>query len=170
MKLQDDVSLRPLRADDVEALAEATLGNMNWREERFTREQIAERANIVPYSRLVPDRGDFGFVAERAARVVGVVWLQFRPHDQPGYGYVDESIPELSIWVHGSERRKGLGRALTRAALEETRTRQLAAVSLSVEADNFARHLYADEGFVAVPGREADGVMLWHADATRDSR
>ncbi len=33
-------------------------------------------------------------------------------------------------------------------------------MSLSVEADNFARNLYLAEGFVPVAGREKDGVML----------
>jgi hypothetical protein len=30
-----------------------------------------------------------------------------------------------------------------------------------VEAGNYARKLYRAEGFIDVPGREADGVMVW---------
>lgn len=100
-------------------------------------------------------------MAERGPFVTGVVWLQFSPDTDPGYGFVNEETPELSIWVRDIERGRGLGRRLLRAAILETQRRNLSAVSLSVEAGNPAKELYASEGFTNVPGREADGIMLW---------
>jgi len=57
-------------------------------------------------------------------------------------------------------RGQGIGRALTRAAMDEGRRRGITKVSLSVEDDNPSRFLYLSEGFVPVPGGEEDGVML----------
>ncbi len=153
--------MRHLGAHERDILVVATLGNLNWCDERFSRDDITSRSEFARYTRLLPARGDFGYVAERNAEANGVVWLQFHPCDDAGYGFVNEGIPELSIWVCSTWRGKGLGRTLIREALREARKRKLPAVSLSVEADNFAKKLYLDEGFVDVPGRDADGVMLW---------
>lgn len=157
------VAIRPLRADDHELLVEATLGNLNWLEERFTRSDVLTRTEFVRYTRLVPARGDFGLVANRNSETVGVAWLQFHPGSDAGYGFVDAETPEASLWVRDTERGKGIGRILIREAIGEARKRGLSRISLSVEPDNFAKHLYSTEGFVNVPGREADGVMLWNA-------
>ena len=83
------------------------------------------------------------------------------PPDDPGYGFLDEDTPEVSLWVREDWRGRGLGRALLRRAQDDARTRQVPRISLSVEADNYAKKLYLAEGFVDVPGREADGVMAW---------
>lgn len=56
-----------------------------------------------------------------------------------------------------------MGRHLLRLAKTEARRRGIAAVSLSVESGNFAKHLYQDEGFQPVQGRDRDGVMIWAA-------
>jgi hypothetical protein len=37
-------------------------------------------------------------------------------------------------------------------------------MSLSVEAGNFAKHLYETEGFRDVRGREHDGVLIWSSE------
>ncbi len=61
----------------------------------------------------------------------------------------------------------GVGRRLLRASKDAAAARGLAALSLSVEDGNHARHLYESEGFADVPGREADGVMLWRTGTLR---
>lgn len=155
------VAIRPLLSDERELLVVATLGNLNWPGERFTRDDITGGTEFVQYTLLVPDRGDFGFVAEAGSAAVGVVWLQFHPRTDAGYGFVDETTPELSVWVRSPERGRGIGRALLCEALREAGARRLASVSLSVEVENPAKRLYAGEGFADVPGRETDGVMLW---------
>ena len=67
----------------------------------------------------------------------------------------------MSLWVRNDWRGRGLGRALLRQAQDDARVRRVPRMSLSVEADNYAKELYLAEGFVDVPGREADGVMAW---------
>ncbi|GAA1371529.1 GNAT family N-acetyltransferase [Luteococcus sanguinis] len=153
-------TLRPLRADEQDLLQRATLGNMNWCGERFTMSDVLTRPEFAHYTRIHPERGDFGVVAERGGVVVGVCWAQLLPADDRGYGFVDEATPETSLWVEPGSRGRGHGRRLLEALIASARTAGLQRLSLSVEGENHARGLYESLGFVAVAGREDDGVML----------
>jgi GNAT superfamily N-acetyltransferase len=157
------VRVRELRSDDESLLFTATLGNMNWREPRFTEQEIRERIEFRHYFEVQFDRGDFGWIAEDESVPVGAAWAQFLPRDDAGYGFVDERIPEVSLWVSADHRRMGIGRALLRRLQATASARHVAVLSLSVEPDNHARQLYLSEGFIPVPGREEDGVMVWPA-------
>lgn len=156
-----DVITRPLETEDEPLLAHATLGNLNWSEERFTERDLKSRSEFGHYTQLAPERGDFGLVAECADEVVGVAWALFLPADDPGYGFLDESTPEMSLWVRDDSRGRGVGTLLLRQLQQEAETRRIARLSLSVEADNYAKQLYASEGFTQIAGREQDGVMVW---------
>ena len=89
-----------------------------------------------------------------------MAWAVFLPSSDPGYGFVDEHTPEVSLWVDGTVRGQGLGRTLLQALIRETVLRGIGQLSLSVEADNYAKTFYTSEGFEDVPGGEADGIML----------
>lgn len=155
-----DAHLRALRADERDLLISATVGAMNWCGPRFTREDVVTRPEFAHYTRLVPSRGDRGIVADHAGSI-GAAWALFLPPDDAGYGYIDERTPELCLWVDAAHRGHGVGRALLRALAADLASRGVPRVSLSVEDGNdVARDLYLAEGFVAVPGREADGVMI----------
>ena len=154
------VILRPLFATETGLLERATLGNINWCGQRFTMDDVRRTPEFAHYTRPDPLRGDFGIVAERDEEALGVVWALFLPADHPGFGFVDEATPELSLWVDEAERRKGIGRSLMGAALTEARERGAAQISLSVEEGNFSKDLYTSFGFTDVPGLEANGVML----------
>ena len=155
------MDLRPITDDDVPLLVVATAGNLNWSEQRFTEADVRTRPEFRHYTRLVAGRGDFGFVAVRADVPVGVGWALFLPADDPGYGFVDEGVPEISLWVRTDARGSGVGRMLLRRLQREAAVRRIPRLTLSVEEGNPAVRLYASEGFVPVLGREADGVMLW---------
>jgi RimJ/RimL family protein N-acetyltransferase len=164
-------SVRPLRADESSLLRTATLGNVNWADERLGMRDVLERPELAHYTRIEPARGDFGVVAERSGVAVGVAWAVFLPGADPGYGFVDEQTPELSLWVAERVRGQGAGRRLLRALLGEARARGVPGVSLSVEHGNaVAAGLYRAEGFRPVPGRERDGVMLWSGGLRPESR
>jgi ribosomal protein S18 acetylase RimI-like enzyme len=102
--------------------------------------------------------GDLGFAALEAGpgRAVGAAWLRLPPADDPGYGWVDEHTPELSVALLPGYRGQGLGSRLIAALLEEARGR-FGAVSLSVQADNAAKGLYERLGFKTV---KEDGTNL----------
>jgi GNAT superfamily N-acetyltransferase len=154
-------SFRLLRATDGALLTTVTLGNLNWCRERFSVIDLSTRPEFSHYTILEPQRGDFGWVAESGKEATGVVWAQYLPPDDPGYGFLAEDTPEVSLWVRDDWRGRGLGRALLRRMQDGARARRVPRISLSVEADNYAKKLYLAEGFVEAPGLESDGVMVW---------
>lgn len=91
--------------------------------------------------------GDDGLIARVGCRRVGAVWVRTFDDTNHGYGYVDESTPELSIAVVDEHRGCGIGRCLMAAMLVQLRLQGNGQVSLSVETDNPARLLYESMGF-----------------------
>lgn len=113
---------------------------------------IVEAPNLAHYVRHWGQQpGDLGFAAVENAtgRPVGAAWLrQFSALD-PGYGFVDEDTPELSVAMLPDVRGQGLGSRLLEALLQAA-GQKFAAVSLSVSADNRAKGLYERLGFARV--------------------
>lgn len=134
--------------DTVALLTEATFFNVNWTgEERVSAAEVAAEPALAHYTQLDRARGDFGLVAEVDGAVVGVVWLLFLDSTDPGYGYVADGVPELSVCVWPGYRGVGLGGLLLDAALSTAREHGHRRISLSVEDGNPARRLYRARGF-----------------------
>ena len=95
--------------------------------------------------------GDMGFAAVEADgdAPLGAVWLRLFSDQKPGYGFVDEETPELTIAVTPAARGKGIGSALLRRVLEAAAERY-GAISLSIWPENPAYRLYQRFGFEAV--------------------
>ncbi|MEU2030918.1 GNAT family N-acetyltransferase [Nocardia amamiensis] len=96
---------------------------------------------------------DRGVVGGTAAQPEGAAWLRLFTSENPGYGYIGDTIPELAIAVAPAARGTGLGTALLTRLLADARSRY-PAVSLSVRAENPARRLYTRIGFTDVAGSE----------------
>lgn len=95
--------------------------------------------------------GDAGVIAEdTAGRPLGAAWYRLFPETEPGYGFVDPGIPELSIGVEADARGQGIGTALLEALIERARAEDFPSLSLSVEEDNPAVRLYERAGFRTV--------------------
>jgi ribosomal protein S18 acetylase RimI-like enzyme len=94
--------------------------------------------------------GDLGIVAEQNTESLGAAWWRYFPSSAPGYGFLDEATPELSIAVLPGHRGRGIGTALLKALESEARERGLDRLSLSVERENPAVALYKRVGFRAV--------------------
>jgi GNAT superfamily N-acetyltransferase len=106
--------------DDRELLCTSTLANVNWSgEQRFTHRDVDERPDLRHYTLFRPDRGHLGFVAEVQGLVVGVTWALFLDGDDPGYGFVADGVPELSLSVWSGYRGQGVGGELLRLAFTE---------------------------------------------------
>ena len=99
---------------------------------------------------------DFGFVVEAHGEPVGAVWMRFFDPADPGYGFVDEQTPELSIGVLDGFRGRGIGCMLMQAAVDAADS----ALSLSVEDGNGAIRLYEEFGFVPVGRVGGSATML----------
>lgn len=154
------VRLRRLLAVDRDVLVLATLANVNWCGPRLERADIEGTPALRHYVDLVTGRGDWGHVAEVDGRPLGVTWALFLDHREPGYGFVADGIPELSISVASDARGQGVGRLLMAAVLAEAGARAPLGISLSVESGNPARAWYERLGFApAGPGYD-DGTLL----------
>ena len=116
----------------------------------------------VPLERYVAGwgrPGDEALVAIDEFQPVGAAWYRLFPPDEPGYGFVDDGTPELTIAIVPSRRGRGLGRGLLEGLLAQARDDGFARISLSVEPDNDAIHLYEHHGFAKVGERAGAWVM-----------
>ncbi len=102
----------------------------------------------LPVARYVTNwgrKGDSGLMALAGISPVGAAWYRLFPRDEPGFGFVDEETPELTIAVVPSRRHEGFGRQLMSALLDRAREEGYGALSLS--ADKQQTGLYERYGF-----------------------
>ena len=84
-------------------------------------------------------------------RRIGAAWYRLMTPENPGYGFLDASTPELAIGVVPEARGRGVGGALLPAIMDVARARGFGALSLSVRRENtVAARLYERNGFVKV--------------------
>lgn len=104
--------------------------------------------------------GDRGLIAvlEDERTLVGTVWLRRFKSNNPGYGYINDSIPELSIAVLPKYCGRGIGTKLLTKLLSQVKDRY-SAVSLSVSPNNPAFRLYCRLGFKVII-RQNDSLIM----------
>ncbi len=154
------VVMRPAAPTDDLFLAPLLAVAADWRPGAVRRplESVLAGPALAHYVAGWPRPGDFGVVAEDAqGEPIGAAWCRCFPATDPGYGFVVPDVPEVSVGVVAAARGGGVGRALMVRVIEDATARGIDQLSLSVEVDNFARHLYADLGFEVVA--EADGAV-----------
>jgi GNAT superfamily N-acetyltransferase len=116
----------------------------------------------IPLTRYVDNwgrAGDTALVATETGHRVGAAWFRSFRAAEPGYGFVDEETPELTISVVPSRRKHGVGQELLDALLAKAREEGHTAVSLSVERDSPAVKFYERNGFEQV-GEAAGGLVM----------
>jgi ribosomal protein S18 acetylase RimI-like enzyme len=105
--------------------------------------------------------GDTALIAVEEGFPVGAGWFRMFRKDQPGYGFVDERTPELTIAVVPSRRNRGIGDALLTALCDQARAEGHSAISLSVERDNDPLlRFYEQHGFAVVAEHHGDTLTL----------
>jgi [ribosomal protein S18]-alanine N-acetyltransferase len=103
--------------------------------------------------------GDAGLVAWENGPI-GAAWYRLFKANAPGFGFVDEDTPELTIAVVPSRRGGGLGGDLMQALLDRARAEGYHSISLSAEKG--MTKLYERSGFR--PVEEKDGTVTMKAD------
>jgi ribosomal protein S18 acetylase RimI-like enzyme len=159
------VTLRDARAEDASFLADMLVVAADWRGNRTPRgaDDILRIPEFAHYIVGWPRPGDCGVVAEDR-KPVGAAWFRFLPLRDRGFGYIADAIPEITIGVRQEHRGRGIGERLLRRLLDRARDTNISAVSLSVEDDNPATHLYERLGFVQVHHAEGAATMVIHLD------
>ncbi|MGY4644164.1 N-acetyltransferase family protein [Cellulomonas sp. URHB0016] len=155
--------LRDATDDDRDLLLDLLLEAYNWTgEPRFTREWLTTDPHTARYLDGWKRPDDLGLVAvDHAGAALGAVWARTLPASAPGFGYVADDVPELSMAVLPGARGRGVGAALLAGILDRARDAGRSAVSLSVEDGNtVARSLYERHGFVVVGREGGSDTML----------
>jgi GNAT superfamily N-acetyltransferase len=78
-------------------------------------------------------RGDAGVIAFTGRNEYGAAWYRLFTAAEPGFAFVDDETPELTIAVVPSHRGKGAGSELLEALLDRARGDGFSRVSLSAE-------------------------------------
>ncbi|MEO1348828.1 MAG: N-acetyltransferase [Cyanobacteria bacterium J06635_15] len=109
---------------------------------------IVFQPELAKYVEHWGQQGDIGCIAVSVPQhiAIGAAWLRLFTRDNPGYGYIDDNTPELSIAVLPDYRRQGIGTRLLTDLFERADS-MYDAVSLSVSQDNPALRLYQHFGF-----------------------
>jgi GNAT superfamily N-acetyltransferase len=171
--------IRPAGPADLLFLTDMLVEAVNWHPQRnWDRTQILSDPALAHYLTGWPGPGEAGALAEAvgtlgrtpAGTPVGAAWLRLLPASDPGFGFVAEGIPELTIGVIASWRRRGIGRALLRALAAQARSAGVAGISLTVERGNPARALYQQEGFRMIANDEGADIMLLDLSRCGSSR
>jgi GNAT superfamily N-acetyltransferase len=175
---------RPWQPDDVPFLWDMLYESIHLRDGQATPPRsIVEEPGLAHYLAEFGREGDDAQIAmsgvsavsgEDGARPIGAAWCRRMSADDPGYGFVDDDIPELGTAVVAEWRGRGVGTRLIRELIGRNPT-----MSLSVDDDHDrAKVLYERLGFVDVGGEGTARTMLRRADipppkprvATRPSR
>jgi GNAT superfamily N-acetyltransferase len=154
--------IRPATEDDATFLRtmlyEAARWNPDWPREPM--EEVLDEPMLRRYHEGWGREGDGGVIAEIDGEPVGAAWYRRFTVDAPGYGFVDEKTPELSIAVAPLHRRKGIGGTLLRAAMVNAREEGFQTLSLSVAVHNRSRMMYQRVGFEKVGEQGESWTML----------
>jgi ribosomal protein S18 acetylase RimI-like enzyme len=144
--------IRAATAEDVPFLRAMLLEAAYWRPgtPRPGIDEALARPEIACYVEGWGRAGDAGVVAVEDGHPVGAAWYRLFTAGRPGYGFIDEQTPELSLGVLEGARRRGVGTALVTALLGHARDAGFSSISVSVEPDNPAVGLYERAGFVRV--------------------
>jgi GNAT superfamily N-acetyltransferase len=144
--------LRPVDIHDVRFLRDMLRHAYHWR--------IAENAErpVYRYVRNWGRRGDAGLIAMDGPHSFGAAWYRLFTAAEPGFGFIDETTPEVTIAVVPSRRGRGTGKDMLTALLDRARTDGYGAVSLSSAREQMP--YYARFGFDKVREDEHAVTMV----------
>ena len=154
--------IRELDAADADFLGAMLIEAVYWDpgKERLPTELLLAHPQLTIFHQNWGRPGDTGLVGELDGTPVGVVWYRLFTEDEHGEGFVDERTPELAVSVADGHRGRGIGRTLMEAAHERARRDGFERLSLSVDADNPAKRLYARLGYTEYEPNDGLGRMI----------
>jgi ribosomal protein S18 acetylase RimI-like enzyme len=118
-----------------------------------------EDASLWRYVAGWGKRGDSSVIALEGGFPVGAAWFRLFSRDEPGFGFVDEATPEVSIAVVPSRRGRGIGSELLDELVELAKEQGYGGLSLSVANDSPAMHVFEKHGFEKVAQTDGSWTM-----------
>ncbi|MBC8153700.1 MAG: GNAT family N-acetyltransferase [Bacteroidetes bacterium] len=153
------VEIRRIRADEYDFLWKM-LHQAIYSPAQILPESIVYEPSLARYAASFGKNGDYGFVLSADSRLVGAAWTRLLTGSSRGYGFVDESTPELSMAIEPIFRGKGYGQELVSKLIKELQDHGYAQLSLSVHKQNRAINLYQRLGFKVVCEDKTTYTML----------
>jgi len=122
--------------------------------------EILDDPSLSRYVAGYGREGDVGYKAvdRESGEAVGAVWVRVFSAEAPGYGFVDASVPELSIALMPGWRGRGIGTALMKRLLAGPAGES--SISLSVSEGKPAQRLYERMGFVVMKKEGSSLTMM----------
>lgn len=151
-----DYSIRPLTQEDEPFLWQMLYVAAHMAEEgESTVQSVVNHPLIARYVKDWGRANDLGFVAVElnSGQPIGSAWLRLFTGDEKGFGWIDDTIPELAIAVLPEYTNQGVGTQLLARLLLAAKA-LYPAVSLSVRSSNLAMNLYERCGFKVIEGSE----------------
>lgn len=152
------IGVREITTNDGDFLIDMVLEAVNWDRENVTRRGVLSSRQLSRYATGWGRQGDLGLVAidldgpQGLQIPIGAAWIRYFASHEPGYGFLEPGVPELSLSIVPGRRRLGIGRALLSSLMARAQENGVALVSLSVARANPAVHLYEQAGFAVVEG------------------
>jgi GNAT superfamily N-acetyltransferase len=94
--------------------------------------------------------GDTALVAMQGGHSIGAAWFRLFPAASPGYGFVDDATPELTLVVVPTRQGLGIGQQLLTALLERAKADGFASISVSVERGTRDAEYFEENSFLHV--------------------
>jgi GNAT superfamily N-acetyltransferase len=94
--------------------------------------------------------GDTALIAMEGGHSVGAAWFRLFPGANPGYAFLDEATPELTVVVVPSRQGQGIGTKLLAALIERGKAAGYPALAVSVRRDDADGPLFLEQGFEQV--------------------
>ncbi len=123
-------------------------------------EAIIHEPSLSKYVASFGQAGDHSFVLSADGQLVGAAWARLLVGEHKGYGFVDDSTPELSMAIEPAFRGKGYGQLLVTKLIEKLSDCGYDQLSLSVDKRNRAINLYRRLGFCVVSEDKTACTML----------
>lgn len=154
-----DYTIRPLAPEDEPVLWEMLYYAVYTAQGAAPPREIVQQPELARYVEGWGREGDRGFLAQDAGgtNVLGAAWLRLPVGQYKGYGYVDDTTPELAFAVHPQHRQRGIGTALLTQLVRATPDE--GAISLSLTAHKPVLRLYDRFGFKVIH-ESADAIKM----------
>jgi L-amino acid N-acyltransferase YncA len=114
---------------------------------------ITQLDTEIPLSAYVDGwgrRGDTALIAIEDGHRLGAGWFRLFRESAPGYGFVDEETPELTIAVVPGRRGEGIGHKLLEGLIERAEAGGFPALSASVHRHHPEVGIFEQAGFETV--------------------
>ena len=110
---------------------------------------IIENPELAKYVKDWGKEHDFGLISvkEENDQKIGAIWIRLLIGQEKGYGYINNTTPELTFALLPEYRNQGLGTQLLQQFLDQLAQKGYVSISLSVDPESHACRLYRRFGF-----------------------